>query len=367
MTNNTEKIEKRLCYMSVKFDGCDIKEVYHHLNLNYKVSDFIIANDRDNDRIIGEIFTPVRTKVKVVDPRFLKLVGGGQGVIILDKTEQFTVEDIMSTDPMYLVKGTRYKPSNATLPTLNEAVVIPTRNDIIDVIRETCGELTRTMNAEPHDPRTDELEAELREKEETIDKLERELRARDVRIERLGEQFNDEMRKKTNEISKLKEEHLKDIAKLKEEHNAEVVSMGLELSEKDAMIEKLKDELEALKNQYVEGEDEEGEEGVPVIKDEEIINLMETGAKGFGVRDDFKVGLYGPMSAKVKVGSKDIIMTIDGIIERNGKQKYPFKIPLNKMYGEEITEYIEMIESQASNMDALKLYKITKDRVTSKI
>lgn len=264
-----DNVYKKLKYISVVFDRADKTEVYHHLNLNHKVSDFIIASDLDNDRIIGEIFTPLYTKVTTLSPRFLKLASGNQGRVLVDDNALF-VEDIMSTDPFYLVKGYRYKPSNAKLPSFNESASIPTKDEILNTILKGCGDLTRTMNPDPRDSSAEETET-LREKEETIDKLERELRARDVIIERLGEEFNDEMRKKKNEISNLKEEHEGVIARLKEEHNAEVVSMGLEISEKDAMIEKLKGELEALKNQGVasvpdptSSSSSSSSEGVPV-------------------------------------------------------------------------------------------------------
>jgi hypothetical protein len=234
-----ENVDKKLKYMSVIFERADKKEVYHHLNLNHKVSDFIIAEDLDNNRIIGEIFTPLYTKVTTLTPRFLKLVSGNQGRVLVDD-ESLLVEDIMSTDPYYLVKGYRYKASNATLPTLNETNEIPTKKEIIDVIRETCGEVTRTMiNIDPYDTRAEELERRISE-------LERGIKARDVKIDRLADEFNNELRKKNNEIIKLKEEH-----------NAEVVSMRLELGEKDVINEMLKEKIKVLKKPGVDTENED--------------------------------------------------------------------------------------------------------------
>lgn len=213
MTTPAEKIEKRLSYMSVKFVDCDINDVYHHLSLNYKVSDFIIALDKDNNTVIGEIFTSKRTKIKGPAPRFLKLGGGGQGIIILDKSEQYTLDYIMSIDPMYLVKGNKYKPSNAAPPLLNEV----------------HGELTRTINTEEHS-----------ELEETIDRQERELKNKDVIIEKLNDDLNDEIRKKMEEIEILRVNH-----------NLVVDDMEREISEKNVLIEKLREEIEVLKTKIL--------------------------------------------------------------------------------------------------------------------
>jgi len=99
-------------YMRVKFPTTNIDHVYSNLDLNVKISDFVIG--RFGSDIIGEIFTPIRTWVGKSEARFLKLSGGIQGRIIVDAAEEFDKQRVIRCDPLYRSKGRRY-PTNERL------------------------------------------------------------------------------------------------------------------------------------------------------------------------------------------------------------------------------------------------------------
>lgn len=96
-----------------RFQNVSKREVFDHLIEQSNVSDFILGYDSNNETVIGEMFTPIRTRIRVPEARMLKLKNGVQGVWIMDRGVVDS-EYIRSSDPMYMVKGTRYQPSDLT-------------------------------------------------------------------------------------------------------------------------------------------------------------------------------------------------------------------------------------------------------------
>jgi hypothetical protein len=87
------------------------KEVFDHLNRESKITDFILGYDSVNNEIIGEMFTPIRIRARIPDPKILKMGNEIQGFWIPDPTN-VNADYIAEVDPAYLTKGSRYRSSD---------------------------------------------------------------------------------------------------------------------------------------------------------------------------------------------------------------------------------------------------------------
>lgn len=96
-------------YIAFRFESSTKREVYNLLSSNDRIESFIIGDM--NNSIFGEVYTPKKTMIFTLEPKFLKLDKRRQGVIILEP--DFDVaERIMSVDPTWMIKGNRWPASD---------------------------------------------------------------------------------------------------------------------------------------------------------------------------------------------------------------------------------------------------------------
>jgi hypothetical protein len=96
-------------YIAFRFESSTKREVYNLLSSNDRIESFIIGDM--NNSIFGEVYTPKKTMIFTLEPKFLKLDKRRQGVIILEP--DFDVaERIMSVDPTWMVKGNKWPASD---------------------------------------------------------------------------------------------------------------------------------------------------------------------------------------------------------------------------------------------------------------
>lgn len=101
-------------YIAFRFESSTKREVYNLLSSNDRIESFIIGDM--NNSIFGEVYTPKKTMIFTLEPKFLKLDKRRQGVIILEP--DFDVaERIMSVDSSWMVKGDKWR--SPVVPSVN--------------------------------------------------------------------------------------------------------------------------------------------------------------------------------------------------------------------------------------------------------
>lgn len=101
-------------YISFKFNNVHKQEVYKLLSSNDRIESFIIGTI--DGSVFGVLYTVNKTKISNLEPRFLKIDNGRQGVIILEP--DFDVaERIMSVDSSWMVKGDKWR--SPVVPSVN--------------------------------------------------------------------------------------------------------------------------------------------------------------------------------------------------------------------------------------------------------
>jgi cell division protein FtsB len=164
-----------------EFSGVTKKAVAEFLKVNGNINDFVLGMNSDNDKVLVEMFFPVRVKISNETPRFLKMNKDVQGIVVYGDNE-FTDEIIMESDADYIVKGDRYKAA-LVQPELQES----TREEIVEVVR-------RVFREECNKPTTEDDQAGAKIKE-----LEAKIKGLDAEIKKLKAE-NEELKAKNKDI-----------------------------------------------------------------------------------------------------------------------------------------------------------------------
>lgn len=203
-----------------RFKGVTKKEVYDHLKQDKDITDFIIGYDAATKEVLGEMFTKMRIRIRVAQGARLKMDNGVQGEWIMNDNSPVDAAYIADKDPNYMVKGTRYEPSDVeegaagSIPEDLEAstVRVATECNIdpgsIQTMIKAIIEGIRTGSSMPaaDSSQDDSLRKQIEERDLTIKACQADISKLKKEIDDLKGELEDEKEENEGELSRYKRE-----------------------------------------------------------------------------------------------------------------------------------------------------------------
>lgn len=225
-----------------RFKGVTKKEVYDHLKQDKDITDFIIGYDAATKEVLGEMFTKMRIRIRVAQGARLKMDNGVQGEWIMNDNSPVDAAYIADKDPNYMVKGTRYEPSDVeegaagSIPEDLEAstVRVATECNIdpgsIQTMIKAIIEGIRTGSSMPaaDSSQDDSLRKQIEERDLTIKACQADISKLKKEIDDLKGELEDEKEENEGELSRYKRE-LEALKTAEEQYKRKIEELELEV------------------------------------------------------------------------------------------------------------------------------------------